>query len=152
MTERRQQWTKGAVVMISLGDESFAFGQMLEFPEYAFFDLRRSSDTPLKPEDVVTNSVLFRLWVMARAHSKGRWPKIGLAPIAPELRKKVLRFNQDPLKPSSIFLTYDGVSGSPCAAEECTRYERAAVWDPDHVEDFATILRGVQTNGWSLYA
>jgi hypothetical protein len=74
--------------MISLGDESFAFGQMLEFPEYAFFDLRRSSDTLPGPENVVTNPVLLRLWVMARAHSKGRWPKIGFAPITPGLERK----------------------------------------------------------------
>ena len=121
--------------MISLGDESFAFGQMLEFPEYAFFDLRRSSDTLPGPENVVTNPVLLRLWVMARAHSKGRWPKIGFAPITPELGKKVLRLKQDPLKPSSILLTYDGVSGQACDAEECRDYERAAVWDPEHVED-----------------
>jgi hypothetical protein len=135
MTERRQKWTNGAVVSISLGDDFLGFGQMLDEPEYAFFDVRTLSETLPAPADVVANPVLFRLWVIRQAHSKGRWSKIGFAPIAAELAKKVLRFNQDPLKPNSIFLSYDGVSGKPCAAEECTLYERAAVWDPEHVED-----------------
>jgi hypothetical protein len=148
MTERRQKWTKGAVVSISLGDGYLGFAQMPDEPEYAFFDLRKPNEMLPTPEQVVAEPVIFRLWVMRCAHSKGRWLKTGVAPIGPELAKKVLRFNQDPLKPSSIFLSYDGVSGTPCDADECRQIERAAVGDPEHVEDRLRDYFAGRPNKW----
>jgi hypothetical protein len=135
MPERRQRWTKGAVVAVPLGEADFAFGQMLEEPEYVFFALRRPEVSLPTPEEVVAAPVLFRLWVMRQAHAGGRWSKMGQATIAPALAEQVLRFNQDPLRPTSIVLTYDGVSGTPCDVDACKDVERAAVWDPSHVED-----------------
>jgi len=135
MRERRQKWTRGAVVAVPLGEEHFGFGQMLDQPEYAFFGLGRSQASLPTPDEVVAAPVLFRLWVMRQAHSSGRWPKMGQATITPELAERVPRFNQDPLRPSSIVLTYGGVSGTPCDVEACRDLERAAVWDADHVED-----------------
>jgi hypothetical protein len=135
MPERRQKWTAGAVVVIPLGEGRVGFGQMLDEPEYAFFDTRSSAGSLPALDQLVAQPVLVRLWVMRSAHSKGRWLKIGQAPIAAPLARKVLRFKQDPLEPSSIVLTYDGVSGKPVDAKACREIERAAVWDPQHVED-----------------
>src|SRR5688500_7114457 len=149
MIERRQKWTKGAVVSISLGNGYSGFGQMLDEPEYAFFDLRHKPNATLPtPEQVVAERVLFRVWVMRRAHSKGRWLKTGIAPIVSELAKKVLLFNQDPLKPDSFLLSYDGVSGTPCTANECKQFERATVWDPEHVEDRLRDYFAGRPNKW----
>ncbi len=128
----KQRWTVGAVVLISLGDDRFGYGQMLESPEYAFFDLQ--SDNSVPPEEVIQKPIAFRLWVMRYAHSDGRWKKVGTAPVADSLKHKVHRFNQDPLN-QKIRLTLDGFDGPIVSAEECEGVECAAVWDPEHVED-----------------
>ncbi len=129
---KRQRWTLGAVVRIPLGEEQFGYAQMLDEPEYAFFAVR---DPAVLAAQAAASPVLFRLWVMRRAHSSGRWAKIGTAPISMELSHHSLRFNQDPLDPEIIVLGYDGVSGDSVSAEACQGYERAAVWEPEHVEE-----------------
>jgi hypothetical protein len=130
---KRQRWTFGAVVVIPLGEGFHSYAQMLLDPEYAFFDSRTRDDFPI--ETVFSRPVLFRLWVMGYAHTKGRWEKVGVAEVAKELREPVLRYNQDPLRPQDIRLTYDGCSGPLGSIGDCKGLECAAVWDPEHVED-----------------
>jgi hypothetical protein len=120
-------------VRIPLGKGHFAYGQMLDRPEYAFFGLRNSGNSDAR--SVATQSVIFRLWVMNRAHASGRWEKIGTVPLQNNLEKPVLRFNQDPLDPTVIWLGEDGLSGRRVMPTECAQYERAAVWEASHVED-----------------
>jgi len=141
-----QRWTVGAVVRIELGDLGVAFGQMLQEPEYAFF--AEASDSA-SLASVVASPVLFRLWVARRAHATSRWMKLGAAPIALELMQPVLRFNQDPLAPSRFLLGYDGVSGRCCTAEECQGYERAAIWEPEHVEERLASQRLGRESEWA---
>ncbi|MCU0493043.1 MAG: immunity 26/phosphotriesterase HocA family protein [Chloroflexaceae bacterium] len=133
MTNKKQQWKRGAVVRIALSNTLFGYGQMLDAPEYAFFDLCDAGASA--PAGVAARPVIFRLWVMRYAHGSGRWQKIGIAPLQPMLEAPVLRFNQDPLKPEHIELGYDGTSGRLVTPEEAMLYERAAVWEPEHVED-----------------
>lgn len=133
MSAKRQRWTRGAVVTVPLGDGLHTYAQMLDEPEYAFFDCRTRDD--LSATVAASRPVLFRLWVTASAHTRGRWPKIGTAPVAGALQSPVLRFNQDPLRPQDIRLTYDGFTGRLGSVAECEGLERAAVWSPEHVED-----------------
>jgi hypothetical protein len=133
MSTKRQIWAPGSVVEIPLGDGSSAFAQMLDSPEYAFFDLR--SQRAVDPAEVVRHTVLFRLWVMRYAHSKGRWLKIGKAEVPDDLTTPVYRYRQDMINPSRIELTYHGEDGPRVSIDDCEGLECAAVWDPDHVED-----------------
>jgi hypothetical protein len=127
-----QRWTVGAIVQISLDDGYFAYAQMLEQPEYAFFGVRTPDE--LSADAVVQAPVLFRLWVMRYAHSKGRWRKVGAGRIGDALRKPVHRYNQDPFS-RKIRLTINGVDGPEGTIADCDDLECAAVWDPEHVED-----------------
>jgi hypothetical protein len=129
--EVRQRWTRGAVVTIPLGRGQFAFAQMLGDPEYAFFDLRTRAIKD--PTEIVEHPTIFRLWVMGSAHTRGRWKKLGPAPILGPLKKLVKRFNQDPLDPDLIRLGFHG-DGKLVTRAECRNVECAAVWDPEHVE------------------
>lgn len=133
MAGKRQRWTRGAVVAVPLGDGSLTYAQMLDAPEYAFFDSRTSEELPAV--EVVTRPVLFRLWVMGSAHSTGRWPKVGVAPVPVALQEPVRRYNQDPLRPQDIRLTFDGCDGPLGSLADCDGLECAAVWDAEHVED-----------------
>jgi hypothetical protein len=133
MELKRQRWTPGAVVQISLGDGYHAFAQMLDTPEYAFFDLK--SIMNVSPAEATRQPVLFRLWVNAGAHLDGRWRKIGRADIPKCLSEPVYRYKLDPIDRSKLCLTYDGSDGPPATIEECAGLECASVWDAKHVED-----------------
>jgi hypothetical protein len=129
---KRQRWSSGSVVRIDLEEAGVGYGQMLVEPEYAFFAETNPAATAA---EVVASSVLFRLWVSRRAHASGRWAKIGRSSVATFLTTPVLRFNQDPIEPARITLGHDGISGRPCSLAECSDFERAAIWEPEHVEE-----------------
>ncbi len=118
---------------IPLGSDTFAYAQMLDAPEYAFFNVRDAGNAGA--QQVAIQPVVFRLWVMRSAHASGRWQKVGDAPTQTDLERRILRFNQDPLDVGVITLGEDGTSGARVTVEECEGYERAAVWDASHVED-----------------
>jgi len=139
---------RGAVVVIPLDDGFHSYGQMLDDPEYALFDIRTTDK--LSPDDVVLRPVAFRLWVMRYAHSTGRWIKIGNAQINGALQQPVLRYNQDALKPKDIRLTYDGCNGPLGSIDDCENLECAAVWDPEHVEDRLRDHFAGIPNKWAL--
>ena len=105
---------------------------MLDQPEYAFFEIRTQED--LGPSEAIEKPLLFRLWVTRYAHSKGRWRKVGDAPVADALCEPVQRFNQDPIT-KRIRLTINGTDGPEGTIADCKGLECAAVWDPDHVEE-----------------
>ena len=147
-SRKRQRWTTGAVMKIPLGNGEHAYGQMLESPEYAFFGVRTREELSL--DAVLDHAVIFRLWVMQSAHVESRWTKIGNAELNETLKSPVLRFNQDPLNPQDIRLTYDGCAGEIGTLEDCRNIECAAVWDPEHVEDrLRSHFEGVPCK-WSL--
>jgi len=133
MALKRQRWTRGAVVEVPLSDGSHTYAQMLDDPEYAFFDCRSGDDLPAAA--CVLRPVLFRLWVMRSVHSTGRWPKVGVAPVSVALQIPVRRYNQDRLRPQDIRLTLDGSDGPLGTLADCDGLECAAVWDAEHVEN-----------------
>lgn len=133
MAGKRQRWTRSSVVAVPLGDGTYAYAQMLDDPEYAFFDCRTADELP--PAAVVARPVLFRLWVMRSAHTTGRWTKVGAAPIPEPLRHPIRRYNQDAIRPQDIRLTFDGCDGPLGSVADCEGLECAAVWDAEHVED-----------------
>ena len=117
----RQTWSKGDILKIELPDGGSSTCQMLEEPEFAFFS----------PDD--DGQVLFRLWVHKSAYNSGRWKKMGKSIIPPELVSEIPRFNQDPIN-GSLSIHLNGREHS-ATEEECLGLERAAVWEPNHVED-----------------
>ena len=116
-----QRWAVGAKLEVPLSDGTVVPAMMLQFPEIAFFH----------PSD--PSQVLFRVWVHKSAWAQGRWRKTAKASLPADLQGEVPRFKQDPLSGSlSIYL-----EGKERAATmfDCEGLERAAVWDPSHVEE-----------------
>lgn len=72
MASKLQRWTVGSIVVVPLGDGFHSYAQMLEEPEYAFFDSRTRAE--LLAETVVDQPALFRLWVMNSAHVRQQIP------------------------------------------------------------------------------
>jgi hypothetical protein len=129
---KRQRRTPGAIVQIPLGDGRNCYAQTLEEPEFVFFDLCTRITPDLNA--IIIKPVLFRSWVMNHAVTSGRWLKLGVAPIAEDLARPVSRFIQDALDPSRFEITVGGQRRA-ATRRECENLERAAVWDPEHVED-----------------
>ena len=132
MASKRQQRIVGAVVKIPLDEKHHTYGQILPEADVAVFDSRSVHD--LSPVEVISTPVLFRVAVYNHAITKGRWPKIGSAPLRDEFQKPATKFIQDPLKPTE-FSIYCGGETRRASRAECKGLELAAVWEPEHVED-----------------
>ena len=122
----------GDVVRIRLPDGKFAFGRVLDEPLFAFYDLYGPAEGDAI--QVVSKPVLFKIWVMNHAVASGRWKIIGNLPLEGHLREPVRFFKQDALNPREISIHCDG-KDSPATTDECRGLERAAVWEPEHVEE-----------------
>jgi hypothetical protein len=138
---KRQQWTPGAIVEIALDRGSWAYAQMLTFPEFAFFE---SSGQRLDSSaDFTALHVVFRLWVHKDAYTTGRWRKTTRTSISQELSRSVPRFKQ---YSSGQLARYQDETESPASPGECKGLECAAVWEPIQVEERLQDHRDGRTN------
>ncbi|MGH0346523.1 immunity 26/phosphotriesterase HocA family protein [Sinorhizobium meliloti] len=128
---QKQALRQGDFLKIGMDDGTFCFARVLHEPYMAFYGLRSEDERPI--DEVAQSKVLFKLAVMNRAVTSGRWRVIGNLPLEEELRQPVKSFRQDPItKKLSIYVNG---ADSPATPEACANLERAAVWDPEHVED-----------------
>jgi len=131
MAKVRGRGKVGDVLKIDLGNGVFGFGRILDSPLMGFYDLQ--SREAVSIVDVVKSPMLFRVWVMNYAVKSDNWEILGNLPLEDALKVKPRFFKQDPLnKKYSIY--YDS-KDTPAAREDCIGLERAAVWNPEHVEN-----------------
>lgn len=129
----------GDFVQIPLGDGSFGYGKVLVEPEMAFLDIR-TYDEEVDQEDLINAPILFRLWIMKYAlQENSPWHIIGNADLSDREAVKNKYFKKDKLNGKlSIYHSGDQYPDRfkewPATYEECVGLERAAVWDPEHVE------------------
>jgi len=131
MAKKKAPLQVGDVVKIDLGGGSISFGRVLEEPLIAFYDLEASEVPDLQV--ILELPVLFTVWVMNDAVTSGRWPVIGNVSLSPELEVAPKFFKQDPI--SKKFSIYHLGKETSASLAECENLERAAVWEPSHVED-----------------
>ena len=97
--------------------------------------------------DLIARPILFIIAVYNDAVARGRWVKIGRIPLEPALQQLPLQFIQDALN-ETTFSLYDNVTIRPAIQADCIGLERAAVWEPEHVEPrIADFYRG-EANVW----
>ncbi|MDN3649150.1 immunity 26/phosphotriesterase HocA family protein [Reinekea marina] len=116
---------------MKLEDGSLSFGRVLNEPLMAFYDCK--SENVLDVNDVISRPILFRIWVMNNAIESGRWQVLGNIPLDLELEETPRFFKQNSLS-KKLSIYFEGEE-TPATKEECQGLERAAVWDPEHVED-----------------
>lgn len=144
MTKKKIPMQSGDIVKIDLGDDSFCFGRVLEEPHIAFYDLKAIVAPDI--QTIVALPILFIVWVMNNAVTSGRWPIIGNLPLDSELEGSPKFFKQDPI--NKTFSIYHRGQETSATLAECEKLERAAVWDPSHIEDrLHDYYSGVQ-NQW----
>lgn len=134
----------GDMVQVKLEDGSFSYGRILEEPLMAFYDWNSMDKVSL--EEIISKPVIFKIWVMNSAVESGRWEVLGNAPLDRALEEIPRFFKQSPLnKKFSIY--YQGVE-TPSTKDKCEELERAAVWDPEHVEDRLRDYYAGVSNQW----
>lgn len=121
----------GDIVKIPLGDGTHTYARVLPEATFAFYDSHVAED--LAAEEVVKKTILFFVAVMHHAVKKGRWPIVGHIPMDESLQSPP-KFIQDALDKNKFEIYAHGRS-RPATQQECIGLERAAVWEPEHVED-----------------
>jgi hypothetical protein len=134
----------GDIVRVDLGDGVHSYARVMEKGIFAFYDVR--TDKELKPEDILFRNVLFKIGVMDFAVTSGHWPVVGHVPLEPALKQQPTFFMQDPINKSLSI--YQGGEMRPATRAECEGLERAAGWDPEHVEDRLRDHFAGQPNKW----
>ena len=98
--------------------------------------------SPAKSDDDIVERfarpIIVRIDVMDYAFSSGRWPVVGNLPVEGDRGPEVF-FKQDAISGDLSLYSEDASTGEVfsrrASFEEVEGLERAAVWDPDHVED-----------------
>jgi len=129
---KRQKRTVGAIVKIPFDGKWFTYGQILDDAEVAVFDARTDCELPM--DEITGRAMICRVAVSYHAITKDRWLKVGKSPISEVIKAPVPKYIQDILKPDRFEIYCNGEI-RPSTREECIGLERAAVWEPEHVEE-----------------
>lgn len=152
-TSRRNR-EPGRVVRIPLGDGSAGFGRQLNGALVGFYDYFAPDSGYPDLLSLVASDFAFRVAVMDHAFKRnGRWDLLDVVPLSVAETSEVYRaFKQDPISGKlSIYWSgpANGAWGEDDATRtECEALERAAVWDPEHVEDRLRDHREGRPNSW----
>jgi hypothetical protein len=139
---------EGAFIEIALPNGKYSYGRILAKASFAFYDIY--SDERVTDLDKIRKSkVLFINSVYKHAITKNRWKIIGVSEIEPNLKILPMEFIQDELEPTQ-FEIYSPNTGimKPAKKAECLGLERAAVWEPDHIEDRIVDYFEGRANKW----
>jgi hypothetical protein len=127
-----QKRTLGDVVLIDLGDGFCGYARTLDDASYAFYDCHTKD--VFSVGEIVSCPILFQVAVMDHAVKSGGWEVLGNVPLDGALLSPSARFIQDTLHPDR-FSIYEKGRTRPATRAEAVGLERAAVWEPSHVED-----------------
>jgi hypothetical protein len=130
---RKLKFGPGAVLRVDLDHQWHTYARILaRVPMIAFYDCRVSAPVE-DPLAIAMRPVLFVLAVGGRA-SKGHWSKIGDVPLETAPIPIPDQFMQDVVT-GACEIVDEVFNRRPARPEECIALERAAVWDPAHVEE-----------------
>lgn len=121
----------GTFVRIPLADGSFGYGRVLSNPYIAFYNYR-TTEPSSDLDEISAKPVLFTQAV--RLFDYDRWANIGNNELEGEVAKPVVRFMQDLADFRKCTIFDSEGRERPATPEECIGLERAAVWDPHHIE------------------
>ena len=122
---------EGDIVRIALGEQSVYYAKLLVFPLMSFFDICGLIEDPAPR--LLSEPMLFKIWVSKEGWQNKRWRKIGKEAVSPSERLSPEFFKID--KINGRYYKYKNGTFKLSTPGECVGLERAAVWDPVHVEE-----------------
>jgi len=145
---KHQKVTVGSVVRISLPDNQYAFGRLLEKNSVAIYDYI-SKNIEVDLQELINRNIIFIVAIYKDVVTSGRWKIIGEWPLEEKLKILPNKFIQDDINPSN-FRIYDPNTGimKKSTFEDCVYLEPAAVWEGEHVEDRIVDYKNGKPNKW----
>ncbi len=139
---------EGAFIEIVLPNGKYAYGRILQKASFAFYNIY--SDNNISDINAIQKSeILFINSVYKYAITKNRWKIIGVLDIEPKLKELPMEFIQDNLAPTQFEIYNPNTGEVRCAIKiECIGLERAAVWEPEHVEERIIDFFEEKPNKW----
>ena len=128
----RKRIRLGDVLAVPLGNGMHGYSRVLRNASYAFYAFDGSEN--LEVDDIVKLPVIFFAAVRDSAVKEGRWLILGHVPLDGQLVPPP-KFIQDPLKPHSFSIYENDGTISKATRSQCEELERAAVWEPEQIED-----------------
>jgi len=143
----KQKRTVGDFLEMSLPNGKWGYARVLNNASYAIYDLM--TDEAVEVSEIDRHDILFTLAVYKNAVTSGRWVVIGCLPLEESLMQLPIKFIQDEIDPEKFNL-YNPNTGtiSPAKKQDCVGLERAAVWDPLHVEERIVDYFSNKPNNW----
>jgi hypothetical protein len=132
---KKQRITQGSILEINIDNKYYAYAQILDKSEYAFFDYK--SEKQLNDLSILEDRpILFMVGVYDDVVTKGHWLKVGKLEIRKSLKVLPMQFIQDALHPDRFeFYNPNTGESTPATKEKVKNLERASVWEANHVED-----------------
>ena len=144
--KEKQPLKEGNFIQIKINDSYYCFGRVLKEPLIAFYDLK--SDKLYDINEISSLPILFKVPVMNHAIKSGKWKVIGYSELEASLKKPVRFFTKDPLTGRYFIYTDADSKQIPATQKECEGLERAAVWDPEHIEERLRDYYSNSPNQW----
>jgi len=136
MTQKKQRWTKGAIVKIPLDTNLWTYGILLESPMVEIKNIRTSKD--IDEREIVNSEKLFRQAMYSDVITSGKWKKIAKIKLSGDLLKEEPQYVQDSIS-GELFLYHSQYADTDymqsCRLEDITGLEPATVAEENHVID-----------------
>lgn len=141
----RKRITPGDVVEVRLSDTTHSYARVLTHASYGFYDFCGAEEPDL--QRIVELPIIFFAAVRDSAVKSGRWPIRGHVPLDGKLVPPP-KFIQDPLQQNSFSIYQNDGTISEASRSQCVGLERAAVWDPEQIEDRLQDHFAGRSNKW----
>jgi len=133
---------------VALPNGNYAYGRLLTSPYIAFYDLQ-TNNASMDLQAICQLPVLFVIAVHLSGLGRVGWDLIGNVPLEPALRKPVENFIQDSADFTNCRIIDDQGNVRAAHVSECVGLERAAVWEPEHVEERIMDHYAGRSNFWT---
>ena len=128
----RKRITPGDILEVRLSDTTHSYARVLTHASYGFYDYCGSGE--IDPQRIVELPIIFFAAVRDSAVLTGRWSIVEHVPLDGKLVPPP-KFIQDPLQPNDFSIYENDGTISKASRSQCVGLERAAVWEPDQIED-----------------
>jgi hypothetical protein len=130
--KRTKKLPEGTFLRIPLADGSFGYARVLNYTYVGFYDYRTTE--PVSDLDEISSKpILFKLGV--RLPISERWVVLGRRDLTGDAAKPVVQFTQDVADFTKCTIFDSAGMEKQVRPEECAGIERAASWEPHHVEE-----------------
>ena len=126
---------EGAFIEIPLPNGKLSYGRIMANANYAFYNIYTENKI-IDIKEILEKDILFIVSVYKSAITMGRWKQIGVKELEINFQVIPEKFIEDQLNPGH-FEIYNPNTGEIISTtkDKCIGLERAAVWEPEHVEE-----------------